>query len=65
MSKFKIGDVVQLKSGGPQMTVMKIEDSEVTCLWFNAKQEEKNGKYHEGLLRKYKASSGYTFGSVF
>lgn len=46
MSTFKVGDVVCLKSGGPQMTVGNVEpifDKEtksvitiVTCDWFDA-----------------------------
>jgi uncharacterized protein YodC (DUF2158 family) len=38
---FKIGDVVQLKSGGPKMTVVAIGEL-VRCAWFfgdNSKQE--------------------------
>lgn len=31
---FKIGDVVQVKSGGPAMTVVAPGD-EVECLWFS------------------------------
>ena len=30
----KIGDVVSLISGGPEMTVVEIKDSEVKCYWF-------------------------------
>jgi uncharacterized protein YodC (DUF2158 family) len=30
---FKIGDVVQVKSGGPAMTVLAVGD-EVECLWY-------------------------------
>jgi uncharacterized protein YodC (DUF2158 family) len=30
---FKIGDVVQLKSGGPTLTVVKAGD-EVECIWY-------------------------------
>lgn len=33
---FQPGDVVQLKSGGPLMTVSKIDsDGDVYCTWFN------------------------------
>jgi uncharacterized protein YodC (DUF2158 family) len=38
---FAIGDVVQLKSGGPQMTVKYVEDpspagsTAVHCVWFD------------------------------
>ncbi len=32
---FKVGDVVQLKSGGPKMTVGEISSSTtVWCVWF-------------------------------
>jgi uncharacterized protein YodC (DUF2158 family) len=32
--QLKTGDVVQLKSGGPKMTVQKIESSRVYTQWF-------------------------------
>ena len=36
MSEIKAGDVVELKSGGPRMTVDKVIDSgmNVTVVWF-------------------------------
>ena len=35
MSKFEIGDKVQLKSGGPVMTIEKIDNEEkIQCVWF-------------------------------
>jgi uncharacterized protein YodC (DUF2158 family) len=34
MSEFKIGDVVQLKSGGPKMTVTKVSAEGYLCRWF-------------------------------
>lgn len=30
----KIGDVVQLKSGGPWMTVTEVGEKKVICTWF-------------------------------
>lgn len=33
MSKFEVGTVVKLKSGGPKMTVVRIQDSAVTVKW--------------------------------
>jgi uncharacterized protein YodC (DUF2158 family) len=43
MNTLKVGDVVQLKSGGPQMTVCKIDEEGITinCCWFNGKKVEK------------------------
>lgn len=43
--QFKIGDVVQLKSSGPKMTVTYVNQSEgkVFCMWFVA------GAFGEGV----------------
>jgi uncharacterized protein YodC (DUF2158 family) len=43
---FKVGDVVVLKSGGPQMTVDEIRTSKsVHCMWFN--DEERKGNWFD------------------
>lgn len=34
MSELKIGDVVQLKSGGPTMTVDTLDAQGAHCVWF-------------------------------
>lgn len=34
MTKFKVGDAVQLKSGGPAMTVKRVELSLIHTQWF-------------------------------
>ncbi len=44
MADFKAGDVVQLASGGPKMTIRWIEDSEAYCEWFAA-TENKGAKF--------------------
>jgi uncharacterized protein YodC (DUF2158 family) len=37
----KIGNTVQLKSGGPVMTVLKIEaGNTITCIWFATEHDE-------------------------
>jgi len=33
------GDIVQLKSGGPLMTVVAMEKSDVRCIWHSASAE--------------------------
>ena len=35
MAEFKVGDIVQLKSGGPKMTIdIVLGDGELKCQWF-------------------------------
>lgn len=35
MALFNLGDTVQLKSGGPVMTIVKLTLKQVTCTWFD------------------------------
>lgn len=37
--EFKIGDVVRLKSGGPDMTIQDVTEYEIKCRWFDAKKK--------------------------
>ena len=40
-NQFNIGDVVQLKSGGPKMTVTRInEEQHITTAWFAGSKKE-------------------------
>ncbi|MGC2970456.1 YodC family protein [Paraburkholderia aspalathi] len=51
--KFKIGDIVQLKSGGPEMTVQSIPSSTSSsyrCQWFAGKKLE-SGPFPEESLK--------------
>ncbi|HRE72598.1 MULTISPECIES: DUF2158 domain-containing protein [unclassified Candidatus Accumulibacter] len=56
-SCFQVGDIVQLKSGGPEMTVQKINDigDDVStvrfrCQWFAGKKLE-SGSFPEESLK--------------
>lgn len=42
---FKPGDVVQVRSGGPPMTVEKIDGDQVTCSWMERSGTQKAPKY--------------------
>lgn len=35
MNKFKVGDIVKLKSGGPALTVEEIRGDTVLVFWFD------------------------------
>lgn len=50
-NKFVIGDIVKLKSGGPEMTVQSHRESYYTCQWFAGKKLE-NGRFPEDSLEK-------------
>jgi uncharacterized protein YodC (DUF2158 family) len=51
--KFKIGDIVQLKSGGPTMTVTEPHEYEgdlsYVCTWFAGKKNER-ARFPENAL---------------
>ena len=54
MMAFKIGDVVKLKSGGPAMTVMKVDDfgsrTIIKCTWFAESKNERADFPPDALL---------------
>ncbi|MFA5433434.1 MAG: DUF2158 domain-containing protein [Candidatus Paceibacterota bacterium] len=52
--EINVGDVVQLKSGGPRMVVDKIDhnfyDHPIGCVWFNKNDEPKYSQFsHKSL----------------
>lgn len=55
-NRFKIGDIVQLKSGGPKMTVSEATVSyveripAVTGIWFTKNDERRIGAFPEEML---------------
>jgi uncharacterized protein YodC (DUF2158 family) len=63
MAQFKVGDVVQLKSGGPKMTVEEIRGDGLLCCWF-AGAEKKFGDFPADALetpqkpREFSSRSG-------
>ncbi len=61
MSKFKVGDVVQLASGGPKMTLTSDDGAkggQVCCHWFTRDEELKTADLPEEAL--VRVSSGYS-----
>lgn len=51
-SAFRVGDVVQLRSGGTRMTVEHIDGDQVACTWFEGKTLER-ATFIAGALMKY------------
>lgn len=55
MSNFKVGDVVKLKSGGPQMTVSETNDAEMLeCTWFDSSNELKTAFFKAEVVKEDK-----------
>lgn len=55
-NKFEVGDIVRLKSGGPDMTVQGMcdfvnHDDEYQCQWFAGKKLEQGHFPAESLVR--------------
>lgn len=57
--KFKVGDVVRLKSGGPDMTVTSVDPVDyvhsvrkdlASCSWFDAKAVLQKGRFQDAEL---------------
>jgi uncharacterized protein YodC (DUF2158 family) len=51
----KAGDKVRLKSGGPLMTVVAVNQTPdggrvIVCVWFDHDHNEKRGQYPESAL---------------
>ncbi|WP_421898311.1 YodC family protein [Marinoscillum sp.] len=55
MQKFKVGDEVSHKSGGPKMVIKEYEPKDgeyVTCEWFN-KNSYYEKSFHQDTLKPY------------
>ncbi len=51
--KFSVGDVVRLKSGGPNMTIIeteKISEQYVTCQWFDGDNKPQKENFRKEAL---------------
>lgn len=53
MAGFQVGDTVQVKSGGPVMTVAKIEDGKAHCHWFGSQGKQEFGVFPVVVLEKF------------
>jgi uncharacterized protein YodC (DUF2158 family) len=55
---FKPGDVVQLNSGGPRMTVVAVQsDGTLRCIWFHEDGKADGGVFPQIALRAAKTKN--------
>lgn len=60
MTEFKKGDVVQLKSGGPIMTVYDVSgNGHIGCEWFDKKDEHHDRTFAAESIEKYDPNDGF------
>ena len=58
MEDFEIGNVVQLRSGGPKMTVHSlVSDGDVVCQWFEGNEVHEENFPREGLKKVVEGGS--------
>lgn len=57
---FKPGDMVQLRSGGPVMTVQGLRTGDVICVWFD-KTKQTQGVFNPAMLARYQRPRPMTF----
>lgn len=55
---FAVGDIVQLKSGGPKMTLESISGSTASCVWFEGSKQTRN-RFILQTLTKSNGGDGY------
>jgi uncharacterized protein YodC (DUF2158 family) len=51
-SAFRQGDLVRLRSGGPLMTVDRIEGDKVNCFWTDLSGQPSDGSFPASVLQK-------------
>ena len=56
METFSQGDVVQLKSGGPKMTIAKLSENQAECVWF-VSDEQRSSWFDLVLLKSGERST--------
>ena len=50
----EVGDVVEIKSGGPKMTVSEVfsDDNIVMCIWYTDNEEHQTREFDPAVLKK-------------
>lgn len=54
-AQFNLGDVVELNSGSPKMTVTEIKDDELECTWITSDVNKKRDNFIKEAIKKSKS----------
>lgn len=64
LSKFQVGDVVMLKSGGPEMTVFHVDAQQrIFCMWFRDDRRDQTD-FWEPMIEKVDRPNGEASGLI-
>jgi uncharacterized protein YodC (DUF2158 family) len=65
-TSLKPGDVVQLRSGGPAMTLVSTDASIGVCLWFDAQERRDSQPFPMHVLRPFRPQNdgSWTLSSI-
>jgi uncharacterized protein YodC (DUF2158 family) len=58
------GDVVQLKSGGPHMTISSIFGDQAVCIWFDSEGKRTQEDFPLDTLKEVPPKLGPTTGGI-
>ena len=58
---FKPGDLVQLRSGGPAMTLVSGDATTGVCMWFDSQQRRDSQPFPMHVLRAYRPPDDATW----
>ena len=58
---FKPGDLVQLRSGGPSMTLASGDGTTCVCMWFDAQQRLDSQPFPAHVLQAYRPPDDSTW----
>ena len=59
-SEIDAGSIVQLKTGGPEMTVLSRKDNKLKCAWFIRKEECREHEFTPASVRLVRADEAET-----
>ena len=54
VDQFEVGDTVQLKSGGPIMTVEALMGVDIFCTWFDEQKQLQREEFDSAVLKKFR-----------